>query len=524
MPYEGIYNYAIFQQPSGSGNLNPALSDGAVEYGQAVVIVTSADTTNDYYIEFISDNEFNSNYIFAPNELNPPTPSVTAGLTPTPTESPTQTPTPTNTSTQTPTQTQTPTNTATQTPTSSIGATPTPTETTTPTTTPTTTLTLTATPTETATSTPTPTPTTTTTLTATPTGTNTPTPTPTTTTTLTATPTETSTPTPTPTTTTTLTATPTGTGTPTPTPTTTLTATPTGTVTQTPTPTTTLTATPTQTSTATQTPTQTSTATQTPTQTSTATPTPTPSGAAFDPSQISELRTWYDADDATTITLRSGTDFISKWADKSGNGYDLTQTSASIQPLFTGGTSVQAWSANTYVYFDGDYITRTTGTSFTDSGFTYFYVARVPNSESDGLLFNYTDQAPPVNVGKYRAYQASGVGDITLDLGADNYRMRWNWSNPSTIGGKNTYQYGWVSGTTAGSFSGAVNDIIYTSSVSAGTIPDTVAAISLGANNNGDALMSGYIAEIIVYGKVLTTNEKNNVETYLKNKWGYNTW
>ena len=94
-PYEGLYSYAIFQQPSGSGNLNPALSDGAVEYGQAVVIVTSADTTNDYYIEFISDNEFNSNYIFAPNELNPPTP--------TPTETATQTPTPTNTASNNPT-------------------------------------------------------------------------------------------------------------------------------------------------------------------------------------------------------------------------------------------------------------------------------------------------------------------------------------------------------------------------------------------------------------------------------------
>lgn len=70
-PFEGSYSYAIYQQPAGSGNLNPQNSDGAVEYGQAVVIVTSADTTNDYYVEFISNNEFNSNYIFAPNELNP---------------------------------------------------------------------------------------------------------------------------------------------------------------------------------------------------------------------------------------------------------------------------------------------------------------------------------------------------------------------------------------------------------------------------------------------------------------------
>jgi len=92
-PFEGQYNYSISQQPAGSGNLNPQLSDGAVEYGTAVVIVTSADTTNEYYVEFISNNEFNSNYIFAPNELNPPTPtaSVSPSSTPTPTPTPTAT-------------------------------------------------------------------------------------------------------------------------------------------------------------------------------------------------------------------------------------------------------------------------------------------------------------------------------------------------------------------------------------------------------------------------------------------------
>ena len=165
-PYEGIYNYSILQQPAGSGNLNPSLSDGAVEYGQAVVIVTSADTTNDYYVEFVSNNEFNSNYIFAPNELNPPpTPTPTSTTTPTPTQTPTQTPTntPTNTETgtptPTPTNTETPTQTPTQTPTETPTNTPTNTETGTPTPTPTNTETPTETPTQTPTETSTPTPT-----------------------------------------------------------------------------------------------------------------------------------------------------------------------------------------------------------------------------------------------------------------------------------------------------------------------------------------------------------------------------
>ena len=251
-PYEGLYSYAIFQQPSGSGNLNPTLSDGAVEYGQAVVIVTSADTTNDYYIEFISDNEFNSNYIFAPNELNPPTP--------TPTETATQTPTPTNTASNTPTPSTT----------ATLGVTPTPTETSTstPTQTPTNTETPTQTPTQTPTNTATQTPTNTSTQTPTNTASNTPTPTGT------ATGTPTQTPTQTPTNTASNTPTPTGTPTQTPTNTASNTPTPTGTPTQTPT------NTATQTPTSTQTPTNTASNTPTPTQTPTNTATQTPTNTA----------------------------------------------------------------------------------------------------------------------------------------------------------------------------------------------------------------------------------------------------
>lgn len=206
-PYEGQYNYYVYAQPFGSGNLNPLLATELVENGIAEFIVVSAETTNENYFEFISNDEFNSNTIFAPDEINPPTPSVTPGLTPTPTTTPTQTQTPTNTGTSTPTPTQT----------ASVGLTPTatetqtPTPTQTPTNTPTQTLTNTSTPTQTPSETPTQTPTNTSTQTSTPSETPTQTPT----NTQTQTPTNTGTPTQTPT----VTQTPTNTGSPTPTPT-----------------------------------------------------------------------------------------------------------------------------------------------------------------------------------------------------------------------------------------------------------------------------------------------------------------
>jgi hypothetical protein len=175
-PYEGQYNYYVYAQTAGSGNLNPLLATELVEQGIAVFIVQSADTTNEYYVEFISDDEFDSNTIFAPDEINPPTPTATAGTTPTPTPSvtasntptvtPTQTntptgsgtPTPTPTNTSTPTQTQTPTNTNTPSQTATSTPTQTPTNTTTQTSTPTQTPSQTNTQTPTVTRTPTQTP------------------------------------------------------------------------------------------------------------------------------------------------------------------------------------------------------------------------------------------------------------------------------------------------------------------------------------------------------------------------------
>lgn len=125
-PYEGQYNYYVYSQPQGSSNLNPLLATELVENGIAEFIVVSADTTNENYFEFISSDEFNSNTIFAPDEINPPTPSVTPGLSPTPTPSITASPTPTKTQTPTPTRTQTPTptTTPTQTPTPSTSPPP----------------------------------------------------------------------------------------------------------------------------------------------------------------------------------------------------------------------------------------------------------------------------------------------------------------------------------------------------------------------------------------------------------------
>jgi hypothetical protein len=106
-PYQGQFLYTIYEQPAGSGNLNPSLAYNVVENGDAQVFPASAATMDSQYDIYISNNEDNANIIFAPDELNP-TPNITPSPTSTPEASPTNTPTPSVTPTLTPTPSSTP--------------------------------------------------------------------------------------------------------------------------------------------------------------------------------------------------------------------------------------------------------------------------------------------------------------------------------------------------------------------------------------------------------------------------------
>lgn len=70
-PYEGQYLYSIWEQPAGSGNLDPVFATNQVENGLAQVYVQSGMTDASNFDFFISPDEENANYIFAPDELNP---------------------------------------------------------------------------------------------------------------------------------------------------------------------------------------------------------------------------------------------------------------------------------------------------------------------------------------------------------------------------------------------------------------------------------------------------------------------
>lgn len=69
--------------------------------------------------------------------------------------------------------------------------------------------------------------------------------------------------------------------------------------------------------------------------------------ASFTPKSIATIRAWYRAD--LGVTLNGST--VSAWADQSGNAYNLTQSTAGQQPLYS--ASDAAWSNKPSIAFDG---------------------------------------------------------------------------------------------------------------------------------------------------------------------------
>lgn len=484
-PYEGQYTYGIYQQPQGSGNLNPLLSSGLIETGVATVMAQTGMTTNDFYFEYVSNDEFNSNYIFAPNELNPPppSPSPTKTQTPTPTQTPTNTATPTNTPTNTAsnTNTPTPTKTPTQTPTNTQTQTPTNTTTKTQTPTPTTTTTLTATPTQTPTNTKTPT--------QTPTQTKTPTPTPTTTTTLTATPTQTSSNTPTPTNTKTSTQTPT----------------PSITASQTNTPTPSITASQTMTPTPSITASQTMTPTNTSTPTNTASPTPTPTSTStiFTPSGITDLQLWFISNSGSSV---------SSWTNYGLLGGNAVQLVVAQQPTIASGVSLGTGFTGTAIQFTKPSIGYTGSTSSTSvSAHTQYMVYKPVNATAAGWyvqLFSGSSNSFAYGI----TTGITPVNNVQSNKGTISFSTALTTAALLISSGNSTNLYGTINGsfTTSGA-----------SGFATGTTLNQYTINSNGPNNYTGNV---YMFEWLYYNRQLTTTEHDNVVNYLKTKYVYSGW
>lgn len=228
-----------------------------------------------------------------------------------------------------------------------------------------------------------------------------------------------------------------------------------------------------------------------------------PRATGFNPKSISGLAAWYDASNASSITLNSTT--VSKWADLSGNGRDLNQSTASLQPNYNASG------------LNGRATLTTTGTQWmqasafaSSSAATIFLVWKIDAASGTPFIF----QRGTVN----------DVHSFLMNPGINQIQARRGSSNQGTLTVSDLQTPGiWRLGTLVFSttlsriFNGSTQGADNTATVSAPVGNKVLTLFALdGATRSG----SPGIAEFLYYSSQLDATQQSSVRSYLAKKWG----
>jgi hypothetical protein len=212
------------------------------------------------------------------------------------------------------------------------------------------------------------------------------------------------------------------------------------------------------------------------------------------PTDLTGLQSWYDADDASSFTFGTGTQ-VSQWNDKSGLGRHLTQATGSLQPQRNG-----TQNSRTTVTFDGTDDYMDTASFTVAQPITVFFAGDIV-SDSDQGWFSSVGGNFQVYIGAGNVYLYCGTTPSGLQLtgsytGAHTWRFQANGS--STAG----YKDGTLLATGDTGSSG------------------TTTGWRLAERNlTSGYRLTGEVFEIIVYDRILTGGEITQVEDYLTAKW-----
>lgn len=253
---------------------------------------------------------------------------------------------------------------------------------------------------------------------------------------------------------------------------------------------------------------------------------PTDGNTSWSPSDISGLRAWWDVNDSATLrqnsdgsgAVTSDGDPVGWLADRSGNGYTLTQGTAANRPSYR----VDISNGRPMLHFDGtnDHLSRSNVPLMRNvSGATLVVVSIPDNPAPTGnqlvvwisigtssslarATFIYNNGN--TRTGGRRTDGDSGQGfniDATSAGSLELIEVSFDYANARIYG----YSYG--------------QSKLDSAFQSAGSTSNTDASLVRLGNSAGSEWFAGYIGEIIVYDKVLDANERTDLFTYLTHKW-----
>lgn len=239
----------------------------------------------------------------------------------------------------------------------------------------------------------------------------------------------------------------------------------------------------------------------------------------WSPTDASDIKLWLDAGAGVTQSSNA----ISAWADQSGAGLSANQSTASKKPTYV----ASGLNSLPIVTFDGDDVLLTGNQDWgTATACTMLSVHKNTSSAVEMVI----DKGSQANSG-------SGPG-VRLEVNASAANKTSVWIE-STGGAFNRYetsdsnatpanQWHVISATVDVALSSAEGKIYDEGTLENMTSPTEhtgniggSSPYGVGCLSDGTASLefTGSIAELIVYLRVLTTTERVNAETYLRNKY-----
>lgn len=212
--------------------------------------------------------------------------------------------------------------------------------------------------------------------------------------------------------------------------------------------------------------------------------------------------------DASQITGLNDGDSITTWSDESGNSNDATQSTAANKPTY----QTNEVNSKPAVRFDGsndDFVLD--NQLFTSDDFTIFTVIKGGSQNNKGIITQW-------------ASGSSGRMGLTVSDLSDNKLNLFHVTGSAYNGYSNSVVFNstWtITATTCsnGTISHWINSSSDGSTSTTSFAPAATSTYIGSYGPVGGAWFSGDIAELIVYNKVLTSDERENVENYLNNKY-----
>lgn len=218
----------------------------------------------------------------------------------------------------------------------------------------------------------------------------------------------------------------------------------------------------------------------------------------FYPSDLNGLALWLRADAGVTY---DGSNNVSAWADQSGNGKNATATGTQ-RPLYVSSDI----NGMPVISFDGVDDRLIGPNVISSTPCTIIIVAKFSSSEEIGVIFEQYDTYD--NIALYRGFNGGTSRNFRLYNGADLTSSATTNDNQAYIfeaivNGSNSYLYLNGSQTAFGNAGNLIPEGNY----------------YLGYWRGGNAARTMKIAEVIVYNRAITTQERQQVESYLNAKY-----